>query len=568
MLRGRFRDEHVRVLQALPVAFLVAAAAALVTATATGRLPLAFSDTSRAELAAGEDIRVTIDFDKPSYHQGDLIGYRLRLIWRDAQSRPDLEALEHSLSFYPFDERDAEFVEQRAGLGLRELLAEITLQAVDVTVPATYQLDTATVFYTLAAEGHSEVHAVRTTPPTLHLGAYLPEDVSSIPLRPPKPRLDDAAVMRSTLMALCGLTLSGIAAAFLWYRGRRRIYTELPAAEQLWRDLDKHRQAPQKDREYLVGCERLFTAALELRSGMPATDFWAGAVTAGDEWPDVVAEARAAYSAGYRHRPPTAAEIVSAEELVDRLLAPVVRAARLERERHDRFGARLRRQPAVIGIAGALAVAAAAALLLAALPGAWVASDVRDYNGAVGMLEDEDDPQAALDAFLALTDRAAGRKVAAAALYNAGTLLGDFRLMRLSRNQYQNFLYAIFRTDVTLDRLMHDMELDAESELVTLLTELTRRYVQAGDLLKAAVRADPDDADARRNLEILAKIRTAIGRSLESIVRRGEAGDGTEQMLSQTVIDLRLLMEAEFPDEYAREDEGKDDRDYFIMERF
>jgi hypothetical protein len=39
-------------------------------------------------------------------------------------------------------------------------------------------------------------------------------------------------------------------------------------------------------------------------------------------------------------------------------------------------------------------------------------------------------------------------------------------------------------------------------------------------------------------------------------------------MLNQTVIDLKLLMEAELPEDYAKQDEGKDDREYFILERF
>ena len=82
------------------------------------------------------------------------------------------------------------------------------------------------------------------------------------------------------------------------------------------------------------------------------------------------------------------------------------------------------------------------------------------------------------------------------------------------------------------------------------------------------MRADPVDPDVRRNLELLGKTRRAIARSVAQLASLGDDAPGTQQLLSQTVIDLRVLMETELPDDYARLDEGKDDRDYFILEKF
>ena len=250
------------------------------------------------------------------------------------------------------------------------------------------------------------------------------------------------------------------------------------------------------------------------------------------------------------------------------MLRPEVEADRLRREEAAGILARLRGQPAVLGAGTALGAAGIAALVLAAMPAAWLAADVRAYNDAVAVLEDEGDAAAALDAFLLVADRAADERVRAAALYNAGTLLPDVRLTRLSRDQYDAFRTAIFLPGITLARIMHDLELDTEFELVTLLTELTRRHVQAEDALKGAVRLRPGDADVSRNLEIVAKLRRAIARTLAALVSEADPGDGEGQMLGQTVIDLQMLMETELPDDLAREDEGKDDRAYFIMERF
>jgi len=203
-----------------------------------------------------------------------------------------------------------------------------------------------------------------------------------------------------------------------------------------------------------------------------------------------------------------------------------------------------------------------------AFPSTWLADDFKRYNAALAIVASDGDLQQAVDALAELSEQSEDPRVQAATLYNLGTLLADRRLARLSREQHENFLAAMFIPDISLARLLDEMEMDAEFELITLLTELTRQYVQAEQVMKGAARAAPNDPDVGRNLEILGKLRRAIGRSLAALVRQGEEGVGEQQMLSQTTIDLQLLMQAELPDDYAKLDEGKDDREYFIMERF
>ena len=481
--------------------------------------------------------------------------------------RPDLEAFRNIVSFYPFDRRGARFTEARPGPGLRALVADFTLQPVEVEAPGSIQLDTASVFYTRAADGHAAKHALRITPPPVHLGEFYPADVRAIALRPPKTRLDDARGLRAALVGLAGLGLLALAGQLLWQRGRRRADSELAPAERLWREFRALKAVGGADRAHIVACERLYTRGLEILTGVSPTTFWSGG--AGPETGAAGrAAAREAFAAAYRQPEPAAGDVARAEQVVEEFLAPEVEADRLAREETGGGIARLRAEPRVLAAGTVLGAVGIAALALGAMPSAWLAADVRAYNDAVAVLEDQGDAAAALDAFLLLADRAGDERVRAAALYNAGTLLPDFRLTRLSRDQYEAFRTAIFLPGITLARLMHDLELDAEFELVTLLTELTRRHVQAEDALKSAVRLLPADADVSRNLEIVAKLRRAIARTLAALVSQADPGDGEGQMLGQTVIDLEMLMETELPDDVAREDEGKDDRAYFIMERF
>jgi hypothetical protein len=551
----------------LPAAVLILGVIVVFGLSVTGRAASGFVDAAPGDLAAADDINLSVSFDEATYHQGDLLRYRMRVIWRARAVTPDLESFANSISFYPFDNRGHTAAERRLGGGVREYIAEYVLQPINVATAASYQLDTATVYYTRASEEHTEVHALRANPAPVYLGEFYPYDISSVSPRPPKPRLDDARSLRRSLMTLFGSVLLLMTLFLVWQRGRQRPYAELSPAEQLWRDLDELRREPNKDRQYVVDCERHFTQVLELISGITPTEFWSEQASAPGEWHDLIVDARALFGAAYRPAAPKAADVMRIAALIESMLAPMVEGDRLRREVHVSLIDRLRRQPAVLLGVGVLAAAAVSALLLAAMPSAWTAKDIGDYNAAVALLEADDFP-AALDGFLALGELAKDPRVKAAALYNTGTLLVDPRQSRFSRSQYENFLRTIFVADITLSRMLHDMELDAEFELLTLLTELTRQYVQAESVLKAAVRVDPFDMDARRNLELVAKVRLGIARSLAHLISEGEQNGGGQQMLNQTIIDLKLLMEAELPDDFAKQDEGKDDREYFILERF
>lgn len=549
-------------------ALLLVLGLVLIVMSTTGRALFGFADDTPGVLAVEQNIGAWITFDRPSYLIGDTARYRIRIVWRNNIARPDLETFETSIGFFPFDHRDSIVTRRWLGGSLREYVVEYILQAVNVDTAATYSLDTATVYYTLASEGHTDVHAFRANPPPVHVGDIYPQDIATVALQPLKPVIDDARALRRYSMLICGFALTGILLLLLWQRGRKRAYAKLSAAERLWRDFDELRREPANTRKRVVDFERVFTRALELRADVTPLQFWSGKINVDHEWSEVLAEAHRSFAVAYRPTGPSTEEVEHIAATVDEFLTPMVEQERLQREVHGDFVERLRRQPAVLAASAALAVAAIVAFTLAALPSAWLSTEFKRYNAAVAELEHNGDLQQAVDAFSELSDASEDLRVRAASSYNVGTLLADPRLMRLSREQHRNFMRVIFSPDITLELLLHDLELDAEFELITLLTEITRQYVQAEQALKAAVRAAPDDADAARNLEITGKLRKAISQSLARLIEQGEESATSEQMLGQTIIDLRVLMEAELPDDYAKLDEGKDDRDYFILERF
>lgn len=550
----------------LLVGMAAAAGVALVIAALSGPATTTFDDDNDRQLAAGEDIRALATLNRASYLPGERLIYTLQVAWRPGRVIPDFDALERNISFHPFDAISRRTGTRRDAGGSSSYLADFTLQAVDVEAGASYELGTVTVFYTRRDDETGEVQAIRTNPPRIHIGEYFPDNVTAIELLPVKPRIDIALTLRRAALIGGGVLLLAMCVAAIWWYGRRRPYTTLSPAEQSWRDFATLKSRSADNRWLLVAYEKFAARAFELRADIAPVDFW----TSNDlgEWQAAVDEVRELVSIAYRSESPDGEHVAALGEVIDELLRPVVAEERLQRELHDDPVERLRRQPRVLTAAAGLLLGGIVAFILAIAPSLWVPADINAYNEAVGLLEEGGDLQPVVDTFIALAEDASDNRIRSASLYNAGTLLADPSLSRLSRDRFRNFMAAIFLADITLDRLMHDMELDSELELVNLLTELTRRYVQAEQLLKAAIRAGPVDADMGRNLEILGKIRRAIAHSLARLARLGDDAPGAQQMLSQTVIDLRLLMEAELPDDYAKFDEGKDDRSYFIMEKF
>ncbi|NNC78107.1 MAG: hypothetical protein HKN77_09110 [Woeseiaceae bacterium] len=557
----------------LRVAVLVAlgftvVAVGMVIMSAGGRLTTGFESDELPDLADDEQIRSWVSLDQESYLVGDLVRYRVRLLWRDDQVQPDLQSFATSISFFPLDYRSHSTTERSQSGRVREYVADYVLQAINVDVPANIQLDTVTVYYLALDDATRTVRPLRANPPPAYFGEYYPADVSGIDLLAPKPPLDVATESRRYLMILCALALLLIGGGLLWTFGRRRGKAELTAAERLWREIDQ-RQRDRSDRKATeLQYEKFMTQALEVRTGVSAAEFWTRTIATGDEWYHVLGSARRVLSEIYRPEGMSAASLGRIEELIRSLLRPMVDAARLERESMDGPWQRLRRHRPVLAAVGGMFFVALCALILASSPLSWVPHAVKQYNGASEQFAATGDVEQAVEEFAHITEIARDPHVQAAALYNLGTLLASPVRSRLSREQHSNFLQAIFLPAMSMTRFLHDVELETEAELLTMLSEITRQYVQAEQVLRAAARAAPNDAMTSRNLELLGKIRRAIGHSIQQLLSEAESQNGRGQILGQTVIDLKLLMETELPDEFSKTDEGKDDRSYFIMERF
>jgi hypothetical protein len=534
----------------------------------TGPGEFGFSEAPPPELPPDTDIAGWVTLDKGSYLPGEEARCRVRVLWRSNIVTPDFESFQSSASFFPLDHRESYYSERNLSGGVREYVAEFVLQAVNVETTRSYLLATSTVYYTNSRIDTEELQALRINPPELHIGELYPEDISDIPLMSPKPEIDEPTLLRQWLMALFAVALLGLGAGLIWHFGRQRPESGLSEAEHLWYEFDALLSNVSDRRKFLLDCERIFVHALSLRAGVSSTDFWAGRGESNDDWRKLTRDARRILSESYRPTEPSGDDVNRMSVLIRELLEPMVSEDRLRRERLPSPAMRLRSEPVAMATAIFLAISAGTLFALAVQPSSWLSPDVLRYNLATAMLENDESVEQSFSEFSALGKGADDEMVRAASLYNVGALLIDPRLSGQSSERQRVLLNAIFLPEITLDRLLHDLELDAVTELLGILTYAARRYVQAETALKAAVRITPDDSDVRRNLEILGKVRRALADTLARLIEQGEQSAGLIEMQAQTIIDLQRLMEVEMPEDFAKLEEGKDDTNYFILEQF
>jgi hypothetical protein len=319
--------------------------------------------------------------------------------------------------------------------------------------------------------------------------------------------------------------------------------------------------------------EQVFTRLLHIRTGISPEAFWSGEDPEQDDWKGLSMDARQILTDNYQVPDPVDSEVERMKSLLGERLSSLVAEARLKIEQQPGFLKRLRMQPAVVTQASVLAGLAAILFILNFIPGLWISSELKQYNAILNSIAD--DERIGEETYLALSamgDQARNTSIKYPALYNAGTLRGDNSFSMANRRQEDLILGTVIRSE-TVEQLfmvlLEDGPFDEESQIVSVLIDGAEQLRRAQLDLQSAVRVNPYDEDARRNLEVIMKRRELVVERLGQIrefYRSQQDGEEQESMSDEGIINL---LEAELPEDPDEEEStGKDDRGYMILERF
>ena len=529
-----------------------------------------FSDTSPEELPSGANIAGWASLDRDSYLTGDIARYHIRVLWRENLVNPDLETFKNSIGFFPFNRREILDAERTLANDIGEYTLEYVLQAVDVEPSTRLLLPPPTVYYTDSQSGDGTLQSFRISPPSASIGSYYPEDVSEISLLELKGKILVPEALKQGLMFILGSLLMLAGLFLIWKFGSRRTQTQLSEPEQLWRKFHALDRKNMDNRSYLLACEKIFTGLFQYKTHISPMVFWSDMGLDEGTWKDNCLTARNIFSRNYLLESPQVDDVEKINQLLDSIFSRIVEEQRLQREQEPSFKARLLQQPRVLSTAGVALTFASVMFVLAARPSLLLSPDVARYNEAYQLIEDRSTIDKGYGLMSEILEQIEDERIKSAALYNIGTLATQPVILNQNPDQHLALLKVMFQEEqIFVEPLLHSLGLNAEVEILALFTDTAHALNQGEAALKAAIRLSPDDGNAKRNLEMLGKRRRALAETIQELLTvPEEEGAGEGELQRQTLVDLEVLMEMEMPDEYAELEEGKDNKDYFIMEGF
>lgn len=526
---------------------LVAALVVYSSLTGWPRQIYSFETPPPAKLPADADIAGWASFDRNSIYIGETLKYALRIVYRKDVVKPDLEMLGRSLTYGKFDSR--EVTEQTRGIapGIREYTVEHVLQGVDVVPHSDYRINPAVLFYKSKTATAGELQSLRIQAPAVHVGGYYPRNVSGILMQGLKEKIRDPLALRRGAMLGSGAVLLALAVLFLWWLGRKRRHAELSEAERLWQAFHGGERRTLDNRAYLLHCESLFTRLLQSCTSVSPEAFWSGSDPEDAFWKDLSGQVREILWKSYRSAEPSLDDRARMTALLDRIFSSVVAEEALRREAEPSFLRRLSRQPAALAATAGCAALALLMLLLAARPAIWLSPSIVQYGEAVERVRNEATRADGAAQLADIGERIQDPAIKAAAFYNAGTVLANLNPLNDELLKDETGLVELFQ--------------DASDWQVVLKSQ--EELSRARDALRHAVVHEPNDESIRRNFELAVKRHRVVAAALIELIKiHAETFIADDN--SQRLVDaLNMTLQ-----EDSRENEGKDDRDYYIGEGF
>jgi hypothetical protein len=536
------------------------------------------SEPMPTEMSSDSDIEGRAWFDKQSYFMGEVATFDLRVRFREGSVEPDFDTFRNYISFQPFEQRKTTSTVSNIGGGIQEYRLRYELQAMGSKLSGSYGFNPTVLYYKKLAEQTDDLYALRIQLPQVYVASYYPFDITGVALHDIKSVIVDPAVTRQVFMLFAGIVLASLTGVLLWVYGRRRRMDELSVPERLWRRFNEFRNTPMDNRAYLLSCERIFSGLLSGYVQTSPEKFWSGVPADYGNVSAIVPKVRVILRRIYKISDPAEADVEEITILIEETLSSLVEEEKLKTEMEPTFIARIRKQPRVIKLSSVLALLSVMALFLAYRPLLWLSPDIVQYNQLVTRLNNgiviEENPYTDLTA---LGEAAELETVRAAAFYNAGTIRVNqsFASTWLSqdeqREQHELVLRAVFQRQ-SAETFLNNLtgrHFHTENELVVNLTNGAEHLLRAELDLQAAVRAQPDDEQIGRNLELAAKRRYVLLRRLVQIrdyYEEKEANREKDEMFSDTgLIDI---INAKVPEEFEDEETRSDDTGYMIFERF
>ena len=508
-------------------------------------------NTGQELLTENSHIAGWSSLDRDSTHIGETVNFSINIIYNSMNVTPDIEAFERSVDVMPLEKVRFNEMYYSLGEGVDKYILDYTLQVVNIEIDRTYQLDPSTIYYTVKDE--AELKSLQISSPVIHTVSYYPADVSVIELKEIKGRVYGNTYLTRIVLTCGGLILLSLCLLTIWKFCRRKRRTELSQADRLWLEYQNTDNNVGDHRSQLSNRERIFTRLLEGQTKIKPGMFWAGREPEDKFWTGITEKARRLLRSIYRPAIPEERDLESISKLLDEAFSFVLSEEKRKILSEPNIFNRLISQRNTMLLTTGCLIFGLLMLIFAIWPRTWVPQNIQHYNELIEVVENEEYKDEIATEFTELGEEFNDGSLKAASYYNSGTLMAD-NVQLISEDQMVS-VGDVFSDVAADERIIQDAE-----DLLEILTLNVDIFRKSELQLRESVRADSNDENIRRNLELVIKRRQAALKMISLLLDTGH--------IQQVQLDEMLnLLESQMALEFEVE-EGKEAPGYYIGEDF
>lgn len=489
--------------------------------------------------------------DRDSVHVGGIVQLTITVLFDTNKVVPDLDIFEKSIDVLPLERMTIKQSQYFLKDDVTKYVIEFDLQAVNVALDRKYKLDPVVMYYT--TPGESDLKLFEIESPSIHISSYYPSNIEGISLKALKGEITAYTNISRILVGAGGMVIIGMVVFAVFMFCARKLPSKLSEIERLWLIYQKLDPDTQDTRVWLSSAERIFTQIMSVKLGIKPDEFWSGTIPKDIFWKDIMDQARQLLRKMYQINGPDKEHIYEFNEVLSVSFTEILTDERRNVLNQSNLVQRFIHQKKVMILNTSGMVIGMLMLVSAIWPGLWVSDIVIRYNSLLELTQSDENINAAAEGYSILGDEISENEIKAAALYNAATLISS-NLQEIDAEQALSIGDSF--TNVGSDeQIIQDTE-----DLLFVLTTNIDTYREAELMLRVAIRANTQDEDMARNLEIIIKRRNIVINIINTLINTGH-------IQPQQIDELLDLMESQMALEFEM-DEGQEAPGYYIGEDF
>jgi hypothetical protein len=228
-----------------------------------------------------QDILMTSEISN-NVHVGEPFEYKLRVIYRPENVRPDFRQLLRDVRFVPFEQLHrsrTSIIENTYSAEYSEYVLAYSVVGIDVVPGNEYILDSVRLNYTEIAS--DQIDFIELDPEIVTIDMYFQQNALDIPFQPFKGMMMDDTIYKRLVIIFCISIFLVFGLGLIWVAIRKRNSFGYSIADKLHGQIEKLRIQNNSKRQKIIQYEKIIMSLFKHYGNRSAKVFWASQADVG-----------------------------------------------------------------------------------------------------------------------------------------------------------------------------------------------------------------------------------------------------------------------------------------------